>query len=153
VVVGGLESGNRLPTAPEFQAVGSLGYTVPMNSERDFFAMATIQYIGSSFSQFENEEDGFGSIGGPSPNAAKLMPYGGPYTVSQINFNAELPSYSLGNVRFGVRTTRWEAAFYCNNLWDETARLALDYERGRSARVGYITNQPRTFGLYGHVKF
>lgn len=153
VVVGGLEAGNRLPTAPEFQAVGSLGYTVPMNSERDFFAMATIQYIGSSFSQFENEEDGFGSIGGPSPNAAKLMPYGGPYTVSQINFNAELPGYSLGNVRFGVRTTRWEAALYCNNLWDETARLALDYERGRSARVGYITNQPRTFGLYGHLKF
>jgi len=153
VVVGGLEAGNRLPTAPEFQAVGSLGYTVAMNSERDFFAMATIQYIGSSFSQFENEEDGFGSIGGPSPNAARLIPYGGPLTTSQINFNAELPSYSLGNVRFGVRTTRWEAAFYCNNLWDETARLALDYERGRSARVGYITNQPRTFGLYGHVKY
>jgi iron complex outermembrane receptor protein len=153
VVVGGLQSGNRLPTAPEFQAVGSLGYTLPLQSDQDFFAMATIQYIGSSFSQFENEENGFGSIGGPSPNAAPLFPYGGPLTTSQINFNAELPSYSLGNVRFGLRTTRWEAAFYINNLWDETARLALDYERGRSARVGYITNQPRTFGLYGHVKF
>jgi len=23
----------------------------------------------------------------------------------------------------------------------------------RTARLGYITNQPRTFGLYGHVKF
>jgi iron complex outermembrane recepter protein len=153
VVVGGLQSGNRLPTAPEFQAVGSLGYTLPLPSDQDFFAMATIQYIGSSFSQFENEEDGFGSIGGTSPNAARLIPYGGPLTTTQINFNAELPSYSLGNVRFGLRTTRWEAAFYINNLWDETARLALDYERGRSARVGYITNQPRTFGLYGHVKF
>jgi iron complex outermembrane receptor protein len=153
VVVGGLLSGNRLPTAPEFQAVGSLGYTMPLPSDQDFFAMATVQYIGSSFSQFENEEDGFGSIGGTSPNAARLIPYGGPLTTSQINFNAELPSYSLGNVRFGLRTTRWEAAFYINNLWDETARLALDYERGRSARVGYITNQPRTFGLYGHVKF
>jgi len=153
VVVGGLQSGNRLPTAPEFQAVGSLGYTMPLQSDQDFFATATVQYIGSSFSQFENEEDGFGSIGGPSPNAAPLFPYGGPLTTNQINFNAGLPSYSLGNVRFGLRTTRWEAAFYINNLWDETARLALDYERGRSARVGYITNQPRTFGLYGHVKF
>ncbi|MFK9866792.1 TonB-dependent receptor domain-containing protein, partial [Escherichia coli] len=27
VVVGGLQSGNRLPTAPEFQAVGYLGFT------------------------------------------------------------------------------------------------------------------------------
>jgi iron complex outermembrane receptor protein len=89
---------------------------------RSGFATATIQYIGSSFSRFENEEDGFGSIGGPSPTAAPLFPCGGP-------------------------------AFYINNLWDETARLALDYERGRSARVGYITSQPRTFGLYGHVTF
>ena len=36
---------------------------------------------------------------------------------------------------------------------DETARLALDYERGRSARVGYITNQPRTFGVDLNYKF
>jgi len=69
VVVGGLEAGNRLPTAPEFQAVGNVGYTFPMDSGRDLFAIATVQYVGSSFSQFENEEDGFGSIGGPSPNA------------------------------------------------------------------------------------
>jgi iron complex outermembrane receptor protein len=153
VVVGGLQSGNRLPTAPEFQAVGSLGYTMPLSSGQDLFAIGTVQYVGSSFSQFENEEPGWGSIGGPSPNAAALFPYGGPLTTSQINFNAELPSYSLGNLRFGLRTQRWEAAVYCNNLWDKTARLALDYERGRSARVGYITNQPRTFGLYGHMKF
>jgi iron complex outermembrane receptor protein len=153
VVVGGLQSGNRLPTAPQFQAVGSVGYTLPMASERDLFAIATIQYVGSSFSQFENEEDGFGSIGGASPNAARLIPYGGPLTSSQINFDAELPSYSLGNLRVGLRTRRWEAAVYCNNIWDETARLALDYERGRSARVGYITNQPRTVGVYGHLKF
>ncbi|HWM66426.1 MAG TPA: TonB-dependent receptor [Steroidobacteraceae bacterium] len=153
VVVGGLEAGNRLPTAPEFQAVGNVGYTFPMDSGRDLFAIATVQYVGSSFSQFENEEDGFGSIGGPSPNAARLIPYGGPLTTTQINFDAELPSYSLGNLRVGLRTSRWEAALYCNNIWDETARLALDYERGRSARVGYITNQPRTFGIYGHMKF
>jgi iron complex outermembrane receptor protein len=153
VVVGGLQSGNRLPTAPEFQAVGSLGYTLPMSSGQDLFGIATIQYVGSSFSQFENEEPGWGSIGGPAPNAARLIPYGGPLTTSQINFNAELPAYSLGNLRFGLRTERWEAAVYCNNLWDKTARLALDYERGRSARVGYLTNQPRTFGVYGHMKF
>jgi len=153
VVVGGLETGNRLPTAPEFQAVGNVGYTFLMDSGRDLFAIATVQYVGSSFSQFENEQDGFGSIGGSAPHAAGLIPYGGPLTTAQINYDAQLPSYSLGNLRVGVRTTRWEAALYCNNIWDETARLALDYERDRSARVGYITNQPRTFGIYGHMKF
>ncbi len=153
VVVGGLESGNRLPTAPEFQAVGSVGFTMPMQSELDFFAIATVQYVGSSFSQFENEEPGWGSIGGTSPNAARLIPFGGPLTTSQISFDPELPSYTLGNLRAGVKNERWEAAVYCNNLWDETARLALDYERGRSARVGYLTNQPRTVGVYGLLRF
>jgi iron complex outermembrane receptor protein len=46
-----------------------------------------------------------------------------------------------------VERDRWEAAVVINNLWDERAMLALDRERGRSARVSYITNMPRTFGV------
>ena len=38
-------------------------------------------------------------------------------------------------------------------LWDTNAHLALDYERGRSARVGYLTNQPRTIGVGARYKF
>src|SRR5450631_4433238 len=63
-VVGGLADGNRLPTAPQFQAVGSVGYTLPLVDNRDFFSILTVQYVGSSYSQFENEEPGFGSVGG-----------------------------------------------------------------------------------------
>jgi iron complex outermembrane receptor protein len=154
VVVGGLADGNRLPTAPKTQAVGSIGYTMPAIASTDFFANFTIQYVGSSFSQFENEEPGFGQIGGAGdPNGARLIAYGGPLTVNQINFNSELPSYTLANLRFGLRTDRWQAALYINNIADKTAELALDYERGRSARVGYLTNQPRTIGLYGSYSF
>jgi len=154
VVVGGLADGNRLPTAPKTQAVGSVGYTLPLQGSSDFFANFTIQYVGSSFSQFENEEPGFGQIGGAGdPNAARLIAYGGPLTVSQINFNSELPSYTLANLRFGLKTERWQAAAYINNIADKNAELALDYERGRSARVGYLTNQPRTIGLYGSYIF
>jgi iron complex outermembrane receptor protein len=40
-----------------------------------------------------------------------------------------------------------------NNLTDEHARLALDQERGRYARVGYLTNQPRTYGITARVSF
>jgi len=48
---------------------------------------------------------------------------------------------------------RWEAAAYLNNVWDTNAHLALDYERGRSARLGYLTNQPRTIGVGAQYKF
>jgi iron complex outermembrane receptor protein len=149
VVVGGLADGNRLPTAPKTQLAAYLGYTLPLASDRDVFANLTFQYVGSSFSQFENEEPNFGEIGGGAPNSARLIPFGGPYSVSQINFNAELPSYTLTNFRIGIRNAHWQAAAYVNNLTDTNTTLALDYERGRSARVGYLTNQPRTFGIYG----
>ena len=156
VVVGGLADGNRLPTAPKTQAVGSVGYTMPVQGGTDFFANATIQYVGSSFSQFENEQPGWGQIGGDrvaDPNAARLITYGGPLTAGVFNFNPELPSYTLANFRLGLKTDHWQLAAYINNISDKSAVLALDYERGRSARVGYLTNQPRTIGLYGSRTF
>src|SRR6185437_11681958 len=162
VVVGGLADGNRLPTAPRQQVAASVGYTLPVTLPRfgseDFFANFTVQYVGSSFSQFENEEPGFGEIcaGCPSPahpNAAPLKVLGGPYSTSLITFNPELPGYTLANLRFGLKTDTWQLAAYINNITDKNAELALDYERGRSARVGYLTNQPRTYGLYGRYAF
>ena len=153
-VVGGLADGNRLPTAPQIQAVGSVGYTLPLENRRDFFSILTVQYVGSSYSQFENEEPGWGQIGGSGdPNAARLIPYGGVPTGTVITFDQRLAAYTLGNLRAGVRTDRWEVAAYLNNIWDTNAHLALDYERGRSARVGYLTNQPRTLGVEAQYKF
>jgi iron complex outermembrane recepter protein len=152
-VIGGLQSGNQMPTAPKVQAVGSVGYTLPLAQNRDFFANLTLQYVGSSYSQFEQEVPNFGGIGTGLPGAARLIRYGAPPVGTAITFNPQLPSYSLGNLRAGLRTDRWEVAGYVNNLWDETARLAIDTERGRSARVGYLTNQPRTFGIAAQLKF
>jgi outer membrane receptor protein involved in Fe transport len=71
----------------------------------------------------------------------------GDVNVTNIPFDAELPSYAIGNLRWGVTTDRWEAAVFVNNLWDERAFLSIDRERGRSARVAYLTNAPRTFGV------
>ena len=48
---------------------------------------------------------------------------------------------------------KWDVALFANNLTDERAFLALDRERGKRARVGYLTNQPRTFGLTARFKF
>ena len=58
-----------------------------------------------------------------------------------------MPAYDVGNVRLGVRGDDWEAALFVNNVTDEYARLGLDQERGRVARVGYLVNQPRTYGI------
>jgi iron complex outermembrane receptor protein len=152
-VVGGLAEGNRLPTSADFQGVASVGFTQPIGESRELFANFTVQYVGSSYSQFENEVANFGLIadGGP-PGSARLIPFGAP-SVSSFAFDAKLPSYSLGNLRVGLRQDAFELAAFVNNLWDEDARLALDYERGRSARVGYLTNMPRTYGVSARWEF
>jgi hypothetical protein len=40
-----------------------------------------------------------------------------------------------------------------NNFTNEHARLALDQERGTLARVGFLVNQPRTYGFTARVGF
>jgi iron complex outermembrane recepter protein len=156
LVVGGLQAGNQLPTSPRLQAVGSIGYTRPLPSGKDFFSIFTLQYVGASYSQFEQEQPGFGQICVPGTctgAAARLIQFGGPLTVSRIGFDTQLPHYTLGNFRLGLRTNSWEVAGFVNNIWDEVARLALDYERGRSARVGYLTNPPRLYGVTARFNF
>ncbi|MCG8503849.1 MAG: TonB-dependent receptor, partial [Sphingomonadales bacterium] len=78
------------------------------------------------------------------------IPIGAP-SVDTFTFDPRLPAYTIGNIRFGVRNDRWEFALFVNNVWDEVARLALDQERGTLARVGFLNNQPRTFGF--NVRF
>jgi iron complex outermembrane recepter protein len=152
-VVGGLAEGNRLPTSANFQGVASIGFTQPIGESREMFANLTVQHVGSSYSQFENEVPNFGLIaaGGPT-GSARLIPYGAP-SVSSFGFDAKLPSYELGNLRVGLRQQAFELAAFVNNLWDEEARLALDYERNRSARVGYLVNMPRTYGVSARWEF
>src|SRR5258708_31094640 len=76
-----------------------------------------------------------------------MITYGGPLTVGSITFNPELASYTLANFRLGLKTGRWQASAYITNIGYNSTHLALDYERGRRARVGYLTNQPRTIFL------
>ena len=56
-------------------------------------------------------------------------------------------------MRLGLLRGKWDFSLYANNLFDEQALLALDRERGLRARVGYLTNQPRTCGLTARFKF
>jgi iron complex outermembrane receptor protein len=141
--IAGIREGNRLPTSPEFQAAASVTYTWAMASTLEAFTNFTFQYVGSSFTQLADQEPGFGCVG--CPGAPGFFDFGDP-TISSFNFEPELPEYELGNLRFGLRKQEWEAALFVNNLWDERAFLSLDRERGARARVGYLTNMPRTYG-------
>jgi iron complex outermembrane recepter protein len=147
-VIGGLQDGARMPTAPKFQAVGSIGYTLPaVVHGMDFFANATGQYVGSSFTQIGDEVQGFGTV------PANLFFNFGNSSISSFSFNPELRAYHLINFRLGLRAQGLEYAAFINNLTDESAALSLDRERARRARVAYLSNQPRTIGISVLKKF
>ncbi|MGH8237939.1 MAG: TonB-dependent receptor, partial [Steroidobacteraceae bacterium] len=146
----GMREGNRLPTSPELQASASIGYQQPVFSNLEGFGVLSLQYVGSSFTQLADQEPGFGCVG--CAGSPRFISYGNP-SITSIRYDNELPSYQIGNLRVGVRSDVWEAALFINNVWDERAFLSLDRERGTSARVGYLTNQPRTFGLSLRMDF
>ncbi|HEU4427560.1 MAG TPA: TonB-dependent receptor, partial [Myxococcota bacterium] len=147
VVVGGLEKGNRLPTIPKFQAAVAATYTVPaIVSDMDGFASISYQHVGSRWTQTGDQDPAF-------LNPVNLITTVGNPTVSTLSFDPKQSAYDLANLRVGVRNDRWELAFYINNLSDERAELALDRERGGRARVGFLTNQPRTYGLTTRINY
>lgn len=148
-VISGIEAGNRLPTVPKFQAVAAGTYQWTMGS-RLGYATGTYQHVGSRFTQIGDQAAGFGVVDLNSFGANTL---GGPLTQGTFRFDAELPAYDLVNFRVGMLIGKWDAALFVNNVTDERALLALDQERGTRARVGYLINQPRTFGLSARVNF
>ncbi|HLS81957.1 MAG TPA: TonB-dependent receptor [Steroidobacter sp.] len=145
--IAGIRDGNRLPTSPELQAAASVTYNWPFSTAMDGFVNFTVQHVGSSYTQLADQEPGVGTIGG-----AAFFPFGDP-TIDSFTFDPKLPSYEIGNLRFGVRSASWEAAAFVNNLWDERTFLSLDRERGFRARVGYLTNTPRTYGVQLRMNF
>ena len=154
--IGGVREGNRMPTSPELQAAGSISYSFPFSTGIESYLRLTVQYVGSSFTQLGDEEPNFGIISNAAnrpAGSARLINLGGIPANTTINFDAELPSYDLANIRWGLRADTWEGAFYVNNIADKVAFLSIDRERGRSARVGYLTNQPRTYGMEFTLKF
>jgi iron complex outermembrane receptor protein len=150
IVVGGIQDGNRLATVPETQASAAANYVWPMSGEREGYVNGIIQYVGDRYTQIGDQAEGFGTVDLLTfePNTI-----GGPLTQSTFTFNPLLPSYTVANARIGMRSGRWDVALYVNNLTDELALLGLDQERGTRARVGYLVNQPRTYGVTARYEF
>lgn len=143
-VVSGIEEGNRLPSVPKVQASAAATYRWPMRQGAEGFASGTFNHVGSRYTQIDDLAAGFGTV---DLNSFGNNTIGRPLTQSTFVFDPELPAYSLVNLRVGMTRPTWDIALYVNNVTDERAFLALDRERGTRARVGYLTNQPRTIGV------
>ena len=149
-VVSGIQEGNRLPSVPQFQAAAAATYQWQMKGNSLVYVTGTYQHIGSRYTQVGNEDASFGVV-----NLLAFAPntIGGPLTAATFSFDPQMPAYDIVNLRLGVLKGHWDVSLYANNLTDERAFLALDIERGKLARVGYLTNQARTFGLTARFKF
>jgi iron complex outermembrane receptor protein len=148
-VVSGIEEGRRLPSVPEFQMAATATYQWQLRPGSLGFVTATFQHIGSRYTQVGDETD-LGSLNLLSFGANTI---GAPLTQATHSYDPLLESYSLLNLRAGVVREKWEGAIYVNNVTDEEAQLSLDRERGTRARIGYVTNPPRTFGAMLRLNF
>ena len=147
-IIAGIEEGKRLPTTPLFQATAAATWRWLMGRWVGYLS-GTYQHVGSRYTQIGDQAAGFGAVNLLAlPNTI-----GGPLTHDAFHFEPELPAYNILNVRVGVLSGVWDIAFFVNNVTDERAFLALDQERGTLARVGYLTNPPRRFGVATRFEF
>jgi iron complex outermembrane receptor protein len=143
-VISGIKEGNRLPSVPKVQLAAAATVRRPLRTNTQGYLTGSFSHVGSRYTQIDDLAPGIGTVNLESFGANTI---GGPLTQSTFTFDPEMPAYSLFNLRLGVARPAWDLAFFVNNITDERALLALDRERGLRARVGYLTNQPRTFGL------
>jgi len=153
-VVSGIEEGRRLPSVPEVQGSVAATYRWTVGKGSQVYTTGVYQYVGSRFTQVGDEDLGtldMTQIQAQGPPGAQTI--GGPLTQSTFTYDPKLPAYGLLNLRLGLRHGQWDIAAYVNNATNELAFLALDRERGTRARIGYLTNQPRSFGITARVTF
>jgi iron complex outermembrane receptor protein len=156
-VISGIQAGNRLPSVPQLQMTGALTYGWNVSQGSRLSITGSFQHVGSRFTAINDLGVGVCGTGVTSCPFGMVdmnkfaedggATIGGPLTDSLFIFKAELPAYTLLNVRVGLKRAGWEVGVFANNLTDERALLALDRERGARARVGFLTNQPRTMGV------
>ncbi|GAO80452.1 MULTISPECIES: TonB-dependent receptor [unclassified Sphingopyxis] len=142
-VIEGIRNGNRLPSVPKFQMAANATYSFPLDASSDTnaFVTASFQHVGSRFTQPGDQEN--------NPRTFEHgFTFGGAPIGSTTTLDLKLPDYQLVNIGAGIEfPNELEISVYVNNLLDENALLAFDRERGGRARLGFATNQPRTFGV------
>ena len=148
-VIGGIEDGNRLPTVPETQFSASGAYTQPLemfDQPAEAFVTASVQHIGDRFTQPGDQVPGAGEF-------AHGLPFAGMTGDEVTVLDLELPSYEIVYLSGGIDFGSYVVTLFIDNVFDENTRLSFDRERGGRARLGFRTNQPRTFGVNLRANF
>jgi len=148
-IIGGIEDGNRLPTVPETQFSASGAYRHPLefgNTPAEGFLTASFQHIGSRFTQPGDQVPGAGDF-------VHGLPFAGMTGDEVTSLDLKLPSYEIVYFSTGVDFDRYVVTLFIDNVFDENALLSFDRERGGRARLGFRTNQPRTFGVNLRANF
>ena len=147
-IVSGIRGRARLPSVPKWKFAAAATYQWEIRAGFLAYVTAVNQFVGTRFTQVGDENLGIL----PIPAFAANTP-GAPYTASVFRYDPKMPAYDIVNARIGIKQEKWDFSLYGNNLTDERAFLTLDQERGTRARIGYLTNQPRTFGTSLRVNF
>ncbi|GAA4716321.1 TonB-dependent receptor [Sphingomonas lutea] len=155
-VLGGIEEGNRLPTVPKFQLSANATYGQRLNDSAEWSVTGSVQHIGNRFGEPADQVAGAGSLSAAGGNPAIFYdPATGIFGTTDLDFGSlRLPSYTVTNLTGGVYWDNGlEVQLYVKNLFDVNPKLAIDRERGKRARFGYLVGQPRTIGLTVRKKF
>ena len=147
-ILEGIAEGNRLPSVPKFQISANASYSWPISANgTEAFVAASFQHIGSRFTQPGDQEN--------NPRTfVHGLPFGGAPATASTTLDLKLPDYQLVNLSAGIEMDNGvDVIAYVNNVFDENALLSFDRERGGRARLGFSTNQPRTFGVTVRKEF
>jgi iron complex outermembrane receptor protein len=147
--VSGIEAGRRLPSVPELQIAASATYQWEVGKSAHLYLTGAYQHVGSRFTQVGDQD--LGTLNMTAPPLFTTI--GGPLTQNIFTYQPELPAYDVVNLRVGLRRAEWDLSAYVNNVTNELALLSFDRERGTLARIGYLTNQPRTYGISTRFNF
>jgi iron complex outermembrane receptor protein len=140
-VIGGIREGNRLPSVPKFQVSFDVTYSREVREGVNGYLKASIQHVGSRFTQASDQENNPRSF-------VSNLPFGGATGLVPTVVDLKLPSYEIVNLSAGLEMADGvDLTLYVNNLFDENALLSFDRERGGRARLGYSIGQPRTAGV------
>src|SRR2546426_4606682 len=157
-VISGIQDGNRLPSVPKVQAAAGATYKWEVGPGSRAFISGSYQHVGSHFTAIDDYGRGacwpsdqpncpFGTVALTTFERSGGKSIGGRRCGTLVTVNPALPAYTPVYHRAVLARERWEVAVFLDNVTDERAFLALDRERGTRARVGYLTNQPRTAGV------
>jgi outer membrane receptor protein involved in Fe transport len=142
-ILGGIEEGSRLGSVPKIQLAASMTYSKDLElrgQDAQGYVSVSLQHVGDRYTQPGDQVAGAGDF-------SSGLTFGGATGTDVTSFDLLLDSYQTLNITGGLDFETWDLQLFITNVTDENANLSFDRERGGRARLGFRTNQPRTFGV------